>query len=65
MGYTFRLVLEDGAEADPPTFTTAHWKWEVGDEILVGATPKYTLVEAIYEDDSDVQGVFAVAPLSP
>jgi hypothetical protein len=40
MGYLFRLVLEDGAAADPPTFTTGHWKWEAGDEVMVGAEPK-------------------------
>jgi hypothetical protein len=62
-GYRFRLVLEDGAEAEPPTFTTGHWRWEPGDEVMVGSEPKYRIVEAIYEDDPDVQGVFVVAPL--
>jgi hypothetical protein len=53
IGYTFRLVLEDGAEADPATFVTGHWKWEPGDEVMVGAEPKYRIVDVIYEDDSE------------
>jgi hypothetical protein len=63
LGYLLRLVLEDGAEADPPPFTNGHWNWAPGDEIMVGAEPKYRIVDVIYEDDSDVQGVFVVAPL--
>lgn len=56
-------MLEDGAEADPPAFTSGHWKREPSDEIMVGAEPKYRTVDVVYEDDSDVQGVFVVAPL--
>ena len=63
MGYVFRLVLEDGAEADPSIFTTGHWRWEPGDEIIVGAEPKYRIVDVISEDDSDLQGTFVVVPL--
>jgi len=63
MGYLFRLVLEDGALADPSTFTTGHWKWQPGDTIMVGAEPKYEIVDVVYEEDSDVQATFVVAPL--
>jgi hypothetical protein len=63
MAYTFRLVLEDGAAADPPTFATGVWNWTPG-ETLFDGSPRYRIVDVLYEDDDpDVQGVFVVAPL--
>jgi hypothetical protein len=47
------------------TFTTGDWLWKAGDEVIVGAHPKYRIVDVIYEYDPDVQGVFVVARLSP
>jgi hypothetical protein len=35
-GFTYRLELENGAPADPPTFATAVPTWRVGDTIPLG-----------------------------
>jgi hypothetical protein len=50
-GLTFRLELEDGSPADPPTFRSAPGvSGEPGGTIAIGATLR---VVAIREDDSD------------
>jgi hypothetical protein len=36
MAFTFRLELEDGAPADPPTFSAAVPNWRPGDAIPLG-----------------------------
>jgi hypothetical protein len=36
MAFTFRLVLEDGTPADPPTLDTAVPNWSAGDTIPLG-----------------------------
>jgi hypothetical protein len=35
-GFTYRLELEDGTPADPPTFETATPTWGIGDTIPLG-----------------------------
>jgi hypothetical protein len=35
-GFTYRLELEDGTPADPPTFDTAVPNWSPGDTIPLG-----------------------------
>ena len=35
-GFLFRLELEDGTRADPPTFETAVPTWHAGDTIPLG-----------------------------
>ena len=35
-GLTFRLELEDGTLADPPTFQAPGVSWEAGDTIPIG-----------------------------
>jgi hypothetical protein len=35
-GFTYRLELEDGTPADPPTLETATPTWRSGDEIPSG-----------------------------
>jgi hypothetical protein len=37
LGVTFRLELEDGTPADPPTFRTAVLTWKAGDTIPLRA----------------------------
>ena len=36
MAFTYRLVLEDGSPADPPTFVSSEPNWQVGDRIPRG-----------------------------
>jgi len=33
--FTYRLILEDGKPADPPTFVTAVPSWKVGETLLI------------------------------
>jgi hypothetical protein len=37
MAFVYRLELEDGTPADPPTFKTAVSSWQPGDTIPLGA----------------------------
>jgi hypothetical protein len=62
MGYLFRRVREDGAEADPPSFASGFWGWKPGDTLLEG-NPRYRIIDIVGEEDSDVQATFVVAPL--
>ena len=62
MAYVSRLVLEDGADADPPSFASGFWGWKAGDELFEG-DPRYRIVDIVDEEDSDVQATFVVAPL--
>ena len=62
MAYAYRLVLEVGADADPPSFASGFWGWKVGDELFEG-NPRYRIVDIVGEESSDVQAPFVVAPL--
>jgi hypothetical protein len=52
MAFTLRLELENGALADPQTFTTAVPNWQPGDTIPLGAGRALRVV-AIRDDDAD------------
>ncbi|HET8653607.1 MAG TPA: hypothetical protein VFM13_13685 [Gaiellaceae bacterium] len=51
LGFMFRLQLEDGTPADPPSFPSATLNWKVGDMIPLGA--KTLRVVGIHDDDAD------------
>ena len=44
-GFTYRLELEDGTPADPPTFETAVPTWRVGDTIPLGRGKELRVIE--------------------
>ena len=43
--FKFKLVLEDGTPADPPTFTAAVPNWKAGDTIPLGAGRLLRVIE--------------------
>lgn len=52
LGFMFRLELEDGTPADPPTFRSASGvTWSAGDTIPMGR--KTLRVVAVRDDDAD------------
>jgi hypothetical protein len=52
LGFMFRLELEDGTPADPPTFRSAPGvTWRAGDTIPLGA--RTFRVVAVRDDDAD------------
>jgi hypothetical protein len=51
LAFTFRLELEDGSPADPPTFRTAVLTWKPGDRIPLG--PRTLRVLGVRDDDAD------------
>lgn len=62
IGYSFRLELEDGTLADPPSFRSATLNWRVGDMIPLG---RRTLrVIAIRDDDADQPPALVVEEVS-
>jgi hypothetical protein len=56
-GFTYRLELEVGTPADPPTFETAVPTWRAGDEIPLGR-------RALRDDDADQPPVLIVEQAS-
>jgi hypothetical protein len=50
-GFLFRLELEDGTPADPPTFETAVHTWRPGDTIPLGRRERRLV--GIRDDDAD------------
>ena len=57
-GRLYRLELEDGTPADPPTFETATPTWGIGDTIPLG---RRTLrVVRVRDDDTDQPSVLIV-----
>jgi hypothetical protein len=50
-GFLFRLELEGGTPADPPTFETAVHTWRPGDTIPLGR--RELRVVGIRDDDAD------------
>ena len=65
MAFTYKLVLEDGTPADPPTFTAAVPDWGPGDEIHLGAGRSLRVVEVLPGKDPDENGVLVVEPVQP
>ena len=51
--FTFKLVLEDGTPADPPTFTAAVPNWKAGDVVPLGAGRSLRVVEV--RDDAQIE----------
>lgn len=52
MAFIYRLELQDGTPADPPTFRSAAGvTWNVGDTIPLGA--RTLRVVAVRDDDAD------------
>ena len=57
-GFLFRLELEDGTPADPPTLATAVPNWRPGDTIPLGR--RELRVVGIRDDDADQPPVLVV-----
>ena len=57
-GFLFRLELEGGTPADPPTFETAVSTWRAGDTIQLGRS--MLTVIAVRDDDADQPPVLVV-----
>jgi hypothetical protein len=51
-GFTFRLELEDGTPADPPTVRAAVPNWRAADTIALGANRMLRVVE-VRDVDAD------------
>jgi hypothetical protein len=60
-GFTFRLELEDGTPADPPTFRTAVPTWRPGDTIPLGPGRTLHVIE-IRPREPDENPVLVVKP---
>ena len=58
MGFLYRLVLEDGTPADPPTLDTATPTWRSGDTIPLGQRTLRVL--SVGDDDADQPPVLVV-----
>jgi hypothetical protein len=58
LGFTFRLELEDGTPADPPTFRTSVLNWRPDDTIPLGA--RTLRVVGVRNDDADQPPVLVV-----
>ena len=43
-GFTYRLVLEDGTPADPPSFSTSVPTWREGDTFMVGPGREFRII---------------------
>jgi hypothetical protein len=53
-GLTFRLELDDGTPADPPTFRSAPGvAWRAGDTIPLGRNRKLRVVETRLDEGTD------------
>jgi hypothetical protein len=64
-GLTFRLELEDGTRADPPTFRSAPGvSWEPGDTIPLGRDRKLRVIDTRLDEgtDGDPVSVLVVEP---
>ena len=59
MAFTFKLELEDGTSADPPTPRSAVPNWAAGDMIPLGANKTLRVVE-VRDDDADQAPVLVV-----
>jgi hypothetical protein len=58
MAFLFRLALEDGTPADPPTLRTAVPHWKPGNTIPLGARTLRVL--RVEDDDADQPAVLVV-----
>jgi hypothetical protein len=58
MAFIYRLELEDGTAADPPTFRTAVPTWSAGDTIPLGG--RTMRVVTVRDDDADQAPILVV-----
>jgi hypothetical protein len=59
MAFTYKLLLEDGTPADPPTFTTAVPTWHAGDKVLIRPGRTFRIL-AIIDSRDDCHAVWTV-----
>jgi hypothetical protein len=59
-GFTYRLELEDGTPADPPTLDTAVPNWSAGDTIALGRDRTLRVVGVRSGRELDEQPVLVV-----
>jgi hypothetical protein len=59
-GFTYRLELEDGTPADPPTLETAVPTWRVGDTIPLGRDRVLRVLETRRGREPDEDPVLVV-----
>jgi hypothetical protein len=62
MAFIFRLVLENGTPADPPTLDTAVPNWRPGDTIPLGAGRILRVIETRPRPAPDEEPVLVVEP---
>jgi hypothetical protein len=62
MPFKFKMVLEDGAPADPPTFATSVPNWREGDPVMIRPGFVYRILEVRAATDDTTHGVWVVAP---
>jgi hypothetical protein len=62
MAFTFRLELEDGTPADPPTLSTAVPHWHEGDVIPLGRDKALRVIDTRPGHEPDEAPVLVVEP---
>jgi hypothetical protein len=62
MAFVYRLVLEDGTPADPPTLDTAVPTWRAGDTIPRGRDKILRVIETRPGRAPDEEPVLVVEP---
>jgi hypothetical protein len=62
MAFMFRLRLEDGTPADPPTLKTAVPNWRPGDTIPLGREKTLRVIDTRLGRDPDDEPVLMVKP---
>ena len=63
-GFTYRLEIEDGTPADPPTFATAVPNWRPGDTIPLGRDRMLRVIDARPGREPDEEPVLVVEAAS-
>jgi hypothetical protein len=58
-GFLFRLVMADGAAADPPVLRSSEANWSSGDTIPLGAGRTLRVVE-VRDDEADEPPILVV-----
>jgi hypothetical protein len=51
--FAYKLELEDGTPADPPTFKTAVPSWRLGDTIPLGRDRKLRVIDTRLRENPD------------
>jgi hypothetical protein len=63
MAFVFKLVLEDGTPADPPSLVTAAPTWRPGDTIPLGRGGTLRVMEVRRGRDGDEEPMLVVEPV--